>query len=85
MTNDLINGSFEFIGAAMYVLTIRRLLRDKKYRGVSPWPVAFFSSWGAWNLIYYPSLGQWFSFAGGVALVLVNCVQLYLMWRYRKN
>jgi hypothetical protein len=37
------------------------------------WPTSlFFTSWGVWNLYYYPSLGQWLSFAAGIALCLGN-------------
>ena len=35
---------------------------------------------GLWNLIFYPFLGQWWSFAGGVFLVTMNFIwfgQLY--------
>lgn len=37
------------------------------------WPMtAFFTAWGFWNLHYYPSLEQWFSFYAGIVLVLGN-------------
>jgi hypothetical protein len=69
---DLVNGAFELTGGAVCWLNVRRLKRDRKVEGVD-WRVsAFFSAWGIWNLVYYPSLGQWASFAGGVALVIAN-------------
>lgn len=72
MIIDLINGCFEATGAVMCFLNVRRLYRDKKVAGVM-WQVqAFFTAWGIWNLYYYPSLGQWFSFIGGSALVTFN-------------
>ena len=48
------------------------LPRAKLVRGVSWKHVALFSTWGFWNLYYYASLDQWFSWAGGVFLVATN-------------
>lgn len=39
---------------------------------------AFFSAWGIWNLVYYPTLGQWASFIGGVLLVAGNVAWVVL-------
>lgn len=79
---DLFNGLFELLGAAISTLNVRQLLRDKMVRGVHWAPVAFFMAWGFWNLFYYPHLDQWWSFAGGIALVAVNVVRLWLMGLY---
>ena len=81
----MVNGAFETAGGLFILLSVRRLLRDKKVRGVSMLPVIFFTAWGFWNLAYYPSLGQWWSFAGGIGIVLANTVWLGLMFLYRKN
>lgn len=72
MNADLINGLFEVFGGAFIFLSIRRLHREKIVRGVSLVHVMFFTLWGAWNLYYYPSLDQWFSFVGGVAVSIAN-------------
>jgi hypothetical protein len=82
MSNDLINGLFEFGGALLICLSILRLNRDKCVRGVSPYPVAFFASLGFWNIYYYPSLDQWYSFVGGLAVVTANTVWLSQMIYY---
>lgn len=69
---DVINGCFECLGGLLCWLNVVKLMRDKRVLGVY-WPVqAFFAAWGWWNLYYYPSLGQWFSFFGGVILVIGN-------------
>lgn len=69
---DLINGSFELVGAVFTWRNFVQLRRDRALVGVY-WPTtAFFTAWGAWNLIYYPALSQWFSFMGGVLLVAGN-------------
>lgn len=78
---DLINGMYEAGGGFMQLLNVKALYKDKKVIGVSIVPSAFFTSWGIWNLFYYPHLGQWLSFAGGLVLVLVNvawvCMAIY--------
>lgn len=80
---DAFNGCFEFAGAYMVSLNVRAILRDKMIRGIHWAPTFFFAGWGVWNCYYYPSLGQWCSFAGGVTLTLVNATWLGLMWVYR--
>jgi hypothetical protein len=84
--NDGINGCFELVGAVVCWLNVRQLYRDKKLQGVV-WQVqGFFLAWGVWNLFYYPSLGQWASFWGGVMLVVGNGTWVVLaMWYTRKR
>lgn len=80
--DDFINGSFELAGALMLLFNIRQLMRDKCVRGCDWKPVVFFTLWGIWNLYYYPSLGQWCSFAGGCAIATVNAIWLWLVAYY---
>jgi hypothetical protein len=78
---DGINGLFELGGGALCWLNVRQLLRDRRVSGIY-WPVqAFFALWGWWNLYYYPALGQWVSFAGGVVLVLGNTLWVVMALR----
>ncbi len=79
LTPDVINGLFEFGGAAAITLSIRRVLKDKSVKGVSWIMLTFFAVWGLWNLFYYPHLDQWFSFWGGVALVVTNIIYVALL------
>jgi len=86
---DLINGGFELAGGAFITLSVVKLWREKRVRGVSYVHAAFFSSWGFWNLYYYPSLDQWASFVGGVGIVTMNTIWLaqliYYTWRERRG
>lgn len=84
MTPDMINGSFELMGAFFLLLNVRQLYRDKELNGVHWAPTLFFSTWGVWNLYYYPSLGQWYSFAGGLAIVCINTFWLGQIAWYAK-
>ena len=80
---DTINGLFELFGGVVLWGNVKAIKRDKMIRGVN-WKVTmFFTSWGFWNTFYYPHLGQWLSFAGGLVIVFVNCFWLWLAIKYR--
>jgi hypothetical protein len=57
-------------------------VKDKQVKGYSLWTPIFFTSWGAWNLFYYPHLGQTLSFAAGILVLCVNAVYLGLLIHY---
>jgi hypothetical protein len=86
MWPDAINAAFELVGAFLNWTNVRRLMRDKKVRGVY-WPAwAFFALWGWWNLLYYgPFLGQWLSGAAGIIMVIANTTWVVLAIKYRRN
>ena len=73
---DLVNGGFELLGAPFILMSIIKLHRDKRVRGISWIHILFFSVWGCWNLYYYPHLSQWASFIGGLFLVGMNTIWL---------
>ena len=79
---DMINGSFEFIAAPFILLSIFKLRREKEVRGVSYLHVAYFTSWSFWNLFYYPHLGQWASFVGGILVAFINFIWLIQLIYY---
>ena len=69
---DIANGGFEFVGAYFTWRSAYQLYRDQEIKGVY-WPmVAFFTTWGLWNLWYYPNLHQWASAVGALLLVCGN-------------
>lgn len=81
--SDLLNGIFEAGLAYGIYLGILQLRKDKQVKGVF-WPLTFWTSaWGIWNLYYYPSLGQWFSFWGGLAVVTMNLTWLGHVIHYK--
>lgn len=82
---DTINGAFEFWGGISMLNNCRVVLRDKQVKGVSIESTTFFTCWGLWNLYYYPSLGQWSSFAGGLMIVTANTIYVALMIYYRRR
>ena len=82
---DVINGSYEFIGGVFILLNCYRLYKDKMIRGCSIISTAFFCSWGYWNLYYYPSLNQWWSFIGGILIVTGNTLWVWLAIYYSRK
>lgn len=82
LTPDLINAAFEALGGFVILLNIRRIRQDKIVRGMDWKVLAFFTSWGFWNLYYYPALDQMFSFYAGIGIVAANVVYLYLICYY---
>lgn len=85
MTPDQINGLFELTGAVLTAKNFLRVLEDKGHAGIYPPAVVFFTLWGLWNLFYYPSLGQAWSFFGGVILVISNLFWLGAMIYYGRR
>lgn len=85
MSADMINGAYECCGAAFLMLNVWKLYQDKEVKGVSWIAVAFFFSWGLWNLYYYPILGQWWSFAGGCLIAVVNAMWLGMLIYYSRR
>lgn len=82
---DLTNGGFEFVGGLLVLNHCRLVLRDKAVAGVSIFSTAIFTLWGIWNLYYYPSLGQWASFTGGLTIVSTNALWVALLLKYHKQ
>lgn len=85
MTPDFVNGVFEFVGSGLTWMNVRRVYVDRGYAGIYAPAVVFFMSWGLWNLFYYPSLSQWWSFAGGLSLVAANLCWVGAMRYYGRK
>jgi hypothetical protein len=80
---DLVNSCFEIAGGVSTWRNVHTLVKDKKVRGVSLESSLMFTTWGFWNLFYYPSLGQWASFLGGLVIVSGNVAWLALAFWWR--
>lgn len=77
MNMDHFNALFELAGATFMLPSVFKAFRLRTVQGVHWLTPTFFWSWGIWNVVYYPSLDQWWSFAAGLVLVTVNCFWLY--------
>lgn len=62
MTPDHVNGLFELCGVLFASLSVVRAVKRGRVVGVHYMTYAFITAWGLWNMYYYPSLGQWWSF-----------------------
>ena len=63
--------------------SIMAIQRDKRVHGFSIFTPIFFTSWGWWNIAYYPHLDQFYSTIAAAALALVNSIYLVLVFKYR--
>tara|TARA_Y100001973_G_C5175146_1_gene321453 strand:- start:743 stop:1471 length:729 start_codon:yes stop_codon:yes gene_type:complete len=81
---DKINALFEFSGTLFIGISVYKAWKDKYVAGVSWLSPAFFFVWGLWNLIYYPSLGQWWSFSAGIMLSTMNMIWIGQLIYYNK-
>lgn len=75
----MINGLFETCAALAIFLHIIKLIHDKKHAGVSIIATIFFTTWGAWNLFFYPHVGLWWSFIGGTFVFGANTAYVILL------
>ena len=82
---DAVNGGFETLAGVMVLNHCRVLLAQRSVRGVSVTSCVFFTLWGLWNLIYYPSLGQSMSWVGGMFVVAANVVYVGLLVHFRRK
>lgn len=79
---DLVNSLFETLGGFFVILSIVKLHKEKSVRGYHWATVFFFTAWGFWNVYYYPHLGQWLSFLGGLFIASMNAILLSQMLYY---
>lgn len=85
MTPDFTNGCFEFLAGAMILNHCRVLYKARKVAGVSKFSTLFFVCWGFWNMFYYPHLDQYWSFSGGLFVVLTNLLYVSMMVYYSRK
>ena len=82
---DVVNGFYEIFAGLFILNNCRIVIKDKNVKGVSIISTVFFTTWGIWNLYYYPTLNQWASFYGGISVVGANMVWVILMMYYRRK
>lgn len=87
MSLDLVTASFNFVAGLFILNNCRVLWNQKLVRGVSVVSTAFFFIWGCWNVVYYPGLGQIWSFRAGLFEMFSNCLWIALMvyFKYREQ
>lgn len=85
MTNDFINACFDSGMVLLTCLSIKRITLDKGYAGLHLGSTVLFTTKRFWNLYYFASLDQWFSFWMSGALVVVTLVWLYLLLYYGRK
>lgn len=82
LTLDQINATFELAGACFRLYDCWRLYRAKRFIGGSLITAVFFTSWGLFNTMFYPSLHQEWSFWAAIALTTVNAWWIVMAIHY---
>lgn len=85
LTPDIINGIFEIVATILMGINVLKLYKEKSIKGIY-WPVqGFFTGWGIFNLFYFNSLNQKFSFIVGIFLSLVSIAWTLMAAYYSKG
>ncbi len=82
---DLVNAGFELCATLFILNNSRVAFKQKMVAGVSIISIMFFTSWGFWNIYYYPHLGQALSFYCGIGVVIANMIWVSILLYYRNN
>lgn len=77
-SGDQINASLEFAGACFRTFDCVKLFRAKRFQGGSLFTALFFFGWGVFNMFYYPSLQQTWSFVAAILLTVVNGIWILM-------
>jgi len=85
--SDLINSfGFELASCLFLSLNIYSLYRDRIVKGMSMLSMAFYNSWAIWNVFYYYSINQSWSYYIGVAVaILTTWWTVVAIWYCHKN
>lgn len=83
MNSDLFNGLFEAASALFTIGNILQTIKDQELKGMRLESILFFTSWGLFNLYFYPSHGLILSFLGGCAIVTANVVWISCILYFR--
>jgi hypothetical protein len=84
---DMVVAFFEAVSAVLICVSVVKLHKDKKVRGVSAWPVTFFALWGWWNIYWYSFIDAPYAWWAGLGVVAANTTwavqMIYWVWRER--
>ncbi|BDD79864.1 hypothetical protein [Burkholderia phage FLC9] len=85
LTYDMINACLELAGATLRSIDCIKLYRAKRFQGGSLWTALFFFLWGLFNIVYYPSFNQTYSWAAAIALTVVNGLWISMAVFYNRR
>ena len=80
---DLVNGLFEAAAGGVVIYNGFDIWKKRAVAGQTRPALIFFICWGVWNIIFYPTVGAWFSAACGAVVLLANLWVYALVWKFR--
>jgi cation transport ATPase len=72
LTMDQANACLEMGGAFLRTLDCIKLFQDKRFSGGHLGTALYFLGWGVFNVFFYPSLNQVWSFWAAIVLMVMN-------------
>ncbi len=82
---DTVNATFQGVAALLVWHHVWMLRKDKAVAGISIPATCMMLLWSFWNMYYYPSLGQWWSFSTSIIMLGANAVRVFLLFKYKDN
>jgi hypothetical protein len=82
---DTINSLFEISAGFIFWFNIVEITIDKQVKGISFCACIYFLIWAYWNIYYYFSIGQTYSFWGAVFLAMPNTIWILLVMKYKRK
>jgi len=82
VTLDQMNAAFELGGAFLRTLDCVKLFQAKRFMGGHLGTALYFLLWGVFNVFFYPSLHQEWSFWAAIALMTINGVWFVMAVHY---
>lgn len=81
---DATVGVLNFVGGLFVLLSVRRVLIDRRVAGVSVSAAAFYVFWSSAMLVLFWSVSCWWSFLGGAFVMVANAAYLILLLRFSR-
>jgi hypothetical protein len=85
MSADHVNAAFEVAGSIATWATFAAIIKDKGYAGMRLPLVAFFTTWGLWNLYFYTHLFLPISLYASIVLTAGNIAVMGAMVYYGRK
>ena len=79
---DLINSIFEGVAAVSVLISVRQILKDREVKGVAWLGCLFMPVWSFWNVYFYATLAQGWSFLAAVSMSIAETIYVVLLIYY---
>ncbi|XAI95940.1 hypothetical protein [Microcystis phage Mwe-JY26] len=85
MTPDIINAGFQLLAAFLIAMHCRAVWKARDVAGVSIFATFCFALWGVWNVYYFATLGQVWSYYAAYACAAAHAAYMSLLLTFRRK